>query len=142
MVMVAGADLSDMRRGGGASVVGCDWRMDDLRGTEWTGEAWRHPDGTLRREKPAEVAPKFRVLDGTREDALDGLQASMHKNVEHWAQQAATFEIERNAARKQCAELCDKVADLRASRLDSLVIGFTVGMALTAGAALLVWGPF
>jgi hypothetical protein len=54
----------------------------------------------------------------------------MQKNIDHWAEQAGI-------ARRECAELRDKVADLRASRLDRLILGFTVGMALTAGAAFL-----
>jgi hypothetical protein len=203
MVMISGADLRDARPVsslgaaiGAAKAAGwygglppepaSDWRMEgpaetcapDLRGTEWTGKAWRHPDGSLRRDKPDEVdgpmppdvaedgfgtrdfrfegstlkgtiykkdrpePPKFRVLDGTREDALDGLQASMQKNVDYWAERAAWIEVERDKGRLECAELRDKVADLRASRLDRMILGFTIGMALTAGASLLVWGPF
>jgi hypothetical protein len=152
MVMVAGADLRDVRRHGFGMAIkpheyaGCeapDWRMDDLHGTEWRGDAWRHPDGTLRRSEPVDepadraTPPKFRVLDGTREDALDRLGDRMRENTDYWAQQAATFEIERTAARAQCAELRDKVAELRGAQVNSSLLGFLIG--LIAGAAL-VWG--
>lgn len=102
-------------------------------------DPWRHPDGRLKRpiltaDGADDAPPKYRALDGTRDEAL-GKQRLMldlehHEELNRLAQSLVSEEA-------KVSKLQDAIDNLRTRRMDHYLIGAILGIIATSALVLL-----